>query len=113
MARQYKSRQYKYRALVRLNPEPAGSEFPLKDGRVVVRAKHHDAHHNKMFSALVSGVHDEPLQARGHSLELTVTVVGEDVIEYLEAGDTFALWRGHDIGQGLISRRLPLWVEAP
>ena len=107
------ARQYKYRALVRLDPEADTAGFPLKGGRVVVRAEHHDTHHNKMFSALVSGVHDEPLQARGHSVELTVTVVGEDVIEYLEVGDTFALWRGHDIGQGLISRRLPLWVEAP
>jgi hypothetical protein len=107
------ARQYKYRALVRLDPETSDSEFPLKGGRVVVRAEHHDTHQNKMFSALVTGVHDEPLHARGHSLELTVTVVGEDAIEYLEAGDTFALWRGHDIGQGLISRRLPLWVEAP
>ncbi len=44
-------------------------------------AEHHDTHHNKMFSALVTGVHDEPLQARGHSVELTVTVVGEDSIE--------------------------------
>jgi len=107
------ARQYKYRALVRLDPETNDSEFPLRGGRVVVRAEHHDTHQNKMFSALVTGVHDEPLHARGHSLELTVTVVGEDAIEYLEAGDTFALWRGHDIGQGLISRRLPLWVEAP
>jgi hypothetical protein len=107
------ARQYKYRALVRLDPEADTAGFPLKGGRVVVRAEHHDTHNNKMFSALVSGVRDEPLYARGHSVELTVTVVGEDVIEYLEVGDTFALWRGHDIGQGLISRRLPLWVEAP
>jgi hypothetical protein len=107
------ARQYKYRALVRLDPEADAAGFPLKGGRVVVRAEHHDTHNHKMFSALVSGVRDEPLHARGHSVELTVTVVGEDVIEYLEVGDTFALWRGHDIGQGLISRRLPLWVEAP
>ena len=107
------ARQYKYRALVRLDPETADSALPRTGGRVVVRAEHHDTHRNKMFSALVSGVHGEPLQARGHSIELTVTVLGEDVVEYLEAGDRFALWRGHDIGQGLISRRLPLWVDAP
>lgn len=44
---------------------------------------------------------------------MTLTVVGDDVPDYLEAGDAVALWRGHDIGHGIITRRLSLWVEAP
>jgi hypothetical protein len=107
------ARQYKYRALVRLDPETAASELPHTGGRVVVRAEHHDTHQSKMFSALVAGVHDEPVRAGNHSIQLTVTVLGEDVGDYLEVGDTFALWRGHDIGQGLVSRRLHLWVDGP
>ena len=111
------ARQYKYRALVRLDPDAGtgrgGPPLPETGGRVVVRAEHHETHDSKMFSALVNRVRDEPLQAGDHSIQLTVTVLGEDVSDYLEVGDTFALWRGHDIGRGLISQRLTLWAEAP
>jgi hypothetical protein len=113
VARQYKSRQSKYRALVHLDPDTADSSLPHTGGRVVVRAKHHDTHRSKMFSALVSSAPLPDVLTRDHSVELTMTVLGEDVVDYLEAGDTFALWRGHDIGQGLISRRLHLWVDGP
>ena len=114
MARQYRSHQYKYRALVRLEPDAAGDRGgpPEPEGRVVVRAQHHDTHTSKMFSALVTRA-DEPVLAGDRSIELTVTVQGEGVDEYLEAGDRFALWRGHDIGQGVISRRLHTWVNGP
>ena len=110
------ARQYKYRARVRLDPDAAGNHagplLPEPEGRVVVRAQHHDTHTSKMFSAMVSGA-SEPVRAGHHSIELTVTVQGEDVEEYLEAGDRFALWRGHDIGQGVISRRLSFWASGP
>ena len=109
------ARQYKYRALVRLDPDAAGDGGPLlpePEGRIVVRARHHDTHTSKMFSALVSRA-DEPVLAGDRSIELTVTVQGEGVDEYLEAGDRFALWRGHDIGQGVISRRLNTWASGP
>ncbi|HEX4258333.1 MAG TPA: hypothetical protein VH089_24815 [Streptosporangiaceae bacterium] len=109
------ARQYKYRALVRLDPDAAGDHdgplLPEPEGRVVVRARHHDTHASKMFSALVSGA-GEQVVTTDHSVELTVTVRGEDVEEYLEAGDKFALWRGHDIGQGVISRRLHTWISS-
>jgi hypothetical protein len=111
------ARQYKYRAMVRLEPDTSegrgGSPLPAEGGRVVVRAEHHDTHRSKMFSALVSSAPLPDVLTRDHSVELTMTVLGEDVVDYLEAGDTFALWRGHDIGQGLISRRLHLWVDGP
>jgi hypothetical protein len=109
------ARQYKYRALVRLDPDAAGDHGPLlpePEGRVVVRAQHHDTHTSKMFSALVSGAGEQAV-TRDHSVELTVTIRGEDVDEYLEAGDHFALWRGHDIGQGVISRRISNWISSP
>jgi len=40
-------------------------------------------------------------------------VVGNDVPDYLDAGDSFALWRGHNIGHGVISRRLSWFADAP
>jgi hypothetical protein len=110
-------KSYKYRALVRLDrpgpgrrPDPA---LPETGGRFVVRAHHHETHRSKIFSALVAMPADEPLRAADHSIQLTMTVLGDDACDYLEAGDTFALWRGHDVGHGIISRRLFLWADAP
>ena len=48
-----------------------------------------------------------------HSIPLTLTVVGNDVLDYLDAGNSFTLWRGRDIGRGVISRRLSWLAEAP
>lgn len=108
-------KQYKFSTLVRLNPpNGTGADRPLPetDGRVVVRARHHDTHGSKIFSALVSGLPDRPVST-DHSVQLTLTVLGNDVCDYLEAGDAFTLWRGHDIGKGVISRRLSWWADAP
>ncbi len=109
-------KQFRYRALVKL--EPSGSStgarpaLPETGGRVVVRARHHETHRSKIFSALVTTMPGEPVRAAAdHSIQLTMTVLGDDACDYLEAGDTFALWRGHDIGQGVISRRLVLWAD--
>ncbi len=108
-------KQYKFSTLVKLNP-PSGTgtdpQLPETGGRVVVRAQHHETRSSKIFSALISGLNDRPVQA-DHSIQLTLTVLGDDVFDYLEAGDTFTLWRGRDIGQGVISRRLSLWADAP
>ncbi len=111
-----KVKQYKYRALVKLSPageDRTQASLPETGGRVVVRAEHHDTHRSKVFSALISASYGEPLRPAEHSIQLTMTVLGDDCGDYLDAGDTFALWRGHDIGQGVISRRLPLWVDSP
>lgn len=37
---------------------------------------------------------------------LVITVVGDDADDYLGAGEDFALWRGHDIGRGVVTRRI-------
>lgn len=110
-------KQYKYRAFVKLDSAGRASRddpaLPTTGGRVVVRARHHDSHRIKIFPALVSAARDEPPLAADHSVQLTMTVLGDDVRDYLETGDAFVLWRGHDIGHGVISRRLFLWTEAP
>ena len=107
-------KRFKYRALVKLDSESVtgSARLPAAGGRVVVRAHHHDTQRDKMFGALVDAVHGDPLRPADHSIQITVTVSGEDVDEYLEPGDSFVLWRGHDIGQGVISRRL-FWADAP
>jgi hypothetical protein len=35
-----------------------------------------------------------------------VTVPGDDAGDYLAAGEGFALWRGGDVGQGVVTRRV-------
>ena len=109
-------KHFKYRALVKLDSSGGGtgeSPLPAAGGRVVVRAQHHDTHRDKMFGALIDAVHGDTLRPADHSIQMTVTVTADDADEYLEAGDTFMLWRGHDIGQGVISRRLFFWTDAP
>lgn len=108
-------KQYKYRALVRLDATGYATSPPLPaaGGRMVVRAHHHETQQDKMFGVLVHPAHGEPLRAGDHSVQMTMTVTGDDVGDYFEPGDTFVLWRGHDIGQGVISRRLFLWADTP
>ncbi len=107
-------RRYKYRAVIKLDPpagETGGTSPPAVGCRLAVRARHHQTRCCKFFSALVTAT--DPLQPVGTSAEMTLTVLGDDVPDYLEAGDTVALWRGRDIGHGVITRRLSLWIEAP
>ena len=79
----------------------------------MVRAHHHESHRDKIFAALIDATSEEPLRSADHSIQLTMTVTGDDVRDYFEPGDTFVLWRGHEIGRGVISRRLVLWADAP
>ena len=37
---------------------------------------------------------------------MTAVVLGDDAADYLAVGDEFALWRGRDIGRGLVTRRV-------
>jgi hypothetical protein len=106
--------QCKYSALVKLNePGGTGTGPPLEPGaRVAVRARHHETGTSKLFSALIVVIEENSVRA-DHSIPLTLTVVGNDVPDYLDAGDSFVLWRGHDIGHGVILRRLSWFAEAP
>lgn len=114
MVREVKS--FKYRALVRIDPPGAGhceETLPGSGCRLTVRARHHETRRSKFFSALVDTADGEPLRSAGHSIQLTMSVLGDDAGDYLDAGDDFFLWRGHDIGHGVISRRLVIWTELP
>jgi hypothetical protein len=37
---------------------------------------------------------------------VTVMITGEDPAAYFSAGDHFALWMGHDIADGVVTRRV-------
>jgi hypothetical protein len=108
-------KNHKYCTLVKLGTgaDQRDAALPKEGGRIVLKAHHHETQRDKFFSALVNGTASEPSWASDHSIQLTITVYGDDVIDYLEPGDAFVLWRGHDIGRGVISRRLSFWATAP
>lgn len=100
-------KRYKYQALVKLLPQEDGGRAAILPGptcRMVVRAQNHETHATRLFSALVSSSTDQ-LQRDSHVI-VTVTVLGDDAGDYLAAGEDFALWRGHDIGRGVVTRRV-------
>jgi hypothetical protein len=100
-------RRYKYQALVTLLPQADGGPSATLPGpacRMVVRARHHETHVSKLFSALVATSEDRP--PGGSQLAVTMSVLGDDAGEYLTAGEDFALWRGGDVGRGVVTGRI-------
>jgi hypothetical protein len=101
-------KRYKYQALVTLDRSQDSSTAAALSGsacRMVVRAEHPETHRHKIFSALVSSSDGSTLRPGDHVL-LTMRVLGDDANDYLSPGDHFYLWRGHDVGRGVVSRRL-------
>jgi hypothetical protein len=47
----------------------------------------------------------DPAWPDGHMV-VTIVVVGDQPREYFEAGDSFGLWLGNDLGRGVVTRRL-------
>jgi hypothetical protein len=43
---------------------------------------------------------------RGSSHIVTLTVLGHDAGDRLHPGEGFVLWRGHDVGSGVVTRRI-------
>jgi len=105
-----KMRRYKYQALVRFAPHDGGSPEAALRGptrRIVVRARHHDTGGRKLFSALVTpGDIEGALPLGDEEAILRMEVLGEDVCDYLAPGEQFDLWRGGDVGHGVVCRRL-------
>lgn len=100
-------KRYKYQALVTLlGQDGSGHPVPLPGpiSRMVVRAEDHQTHATRLFSALVSAT-GEPMRGNSHVI-VTVTVLGDEAGECLAAGEDFTLWRGHDVGRGVITRRV-------
>jgi hypothetical protein len=100
-------KRYKYQALVTLTRCDDGGALPVLPGptcRMVVRARHRETGSARMFSALVS-CDDNPV-ATGSAIGATVIVLGDDAGDYLAPGERFVLWRGGDLGSGVVTRRI-------
>lgn len=101
-------KRYKYEAMVTLDPPRAGDEpapLPGPTCRMVVRARHHDTHASRHFSALVSSG-DKPPGLPDDHVVVNMVVLGDEAGDCLTPGEDFALWRGHDVGHGVVTRRL-------
>jgi hypothetical protein len=100
-------KRYKYQGLVRLLERDGGGHpapLPGPTSRMVVRTEDHRTHATRLFNALVSASSDA-VPGDAHVI-VTVTVLGDDAGECLAAGEDFTLWRGHDIGRGVVTRRV-------
>jgi hypothetical protein len=102
-------KRYKYQGMVTLDPQPDdGGRDGLMAGsgsRMVVRAQHRKTHASRFFSALVSASADgwPPLDSQ---VTVTMVVLGDDTGDYLAPGEDFSLWRGGEVGHGVITRRI-------
>jgi hypothetical protein len=99
-------KRYKYQALVRLLPEAGATAATLPSGtsRMVIKAEHRETHASKLFSSLVT--RDDTIGAGNSVVNVTFVVLGDDASDYLGTGERFALWDGHDLGMGVITRRI-------
>lgn len=102
-------KRYKFQALLTLRPEAAGRarvELGRYPSRVVVRAPIAESGRCRMFSALISTDWDGPYRPGGTRTIVTLVVACGDGGIPLGVGEHFQLWRGSDIGEGVVSRRL-------
>jgi hypothetical protein len=101
--------RFKYQALVTPfagDDGDARSKLSSGSHRMVLRAENSETHRTQVFSALVDGDEGDPFRAGSPQIMVTLRVIGDDVSDYLEVGSHFSLWSGHDLGRGVVTRRL-------
>ncbi len=104
-------KRYKFQALVTPRPgdEAAAHEtFCSGSHRMVLRAENSETRRSQVFSALVDAEDDGPFRPGSRQIMVTLRVVGDDAVDFLEIGSHFSLWLGGDVGRGVVTRRLHL-----
>jgi hypothetical protein len=86
----------------------AAAPVPGPDWHGVIRARADaDGSPPSLFSALVSGWDLHASRQGGDARALaTIVAFGSAPADCLPVGGTFALWRGHDVGRGVVTRRI-------
>jgi hypothetical protein len=74
--------------------------------RMTLRGEHHVTHGSHFFAALVANSGESSDWIGDNHAIVTIMLAGEDAADYFGAGDHFALWVGHDIADGVVTRRL-------
>jgi len=103
--------RFKFQALVTPSADDNGdarAKFSSGSHRMVLRAQNSETRRSQVFSALVDGEDDGPFRPGSPQIMVTLRVVGDDVSDYLGIGSHFTLWLGHDVGRGIVTRRLHL-----
>jgi len=101
-------RRYKIQAMITLAAPGDDAAGPLLSGpscRALIRARHHDTRAGRFFPALMD-IRDDYAVPDDRHLVVTAVVLGDDASDYLGVGDEFTLWRGQDIGRGVVTRRV-------
>jgi hypothetical protein len=103
------SRRYTFQAFVTVPAasHDAGASLPGPNWHGVVRAGTGAGRSGGLFSALVSGwePHDGDRAGSSHAVA-TIIVVGPEPADCLAAGEPFVLWRGREVGHGVVTRRI-------
>jgi hypothetical protein len=103
--------RFKFQALVTPNADDdddARAKLSSGSHRMVLRAENSETHRSQVFSALVDGEDDGPFRPGSPQIMVTLRVIGDDIGDYLGIGSHFNLWLGHDVGRGIVTRRLHL-----
>jgi hypothetical protein len=102
-------KRYKFQALVTMGGDGTSSSGPALDSvprRMVLCGHCDDTGASQMFSALVSCEDAVPFRPNGHQQLATLRLIGDDVPTFLDSGSHFDLWRGGEVGHGVVTRRL-------
>jgi hypothetical protein len=97
-------RSLKFRALVTLDPDTERTSSAVR--RLVVRAHRHGPEGVRAFNAVVITDDQEPLRAGDTHHVVTMTITEEEALDLLRPGDRFELWSDHQLGHGVVSRRV-------
>ena len=102
-------KRYKFQALVTMDGRGDGGPGLMLDPaphRMVLQGRNEETGHSQMFSALVSCEDEAPFRPHSHQLLVMLRLAGDEVADYLHGGGRFDLWLGHEVGHGIITRRL-------
>lgn len=105
------SRRYTFQAVVTIpaTADGAAGSLPGPDWRGVIRAGTGAGRSGGLFSALVSGWeqhHGDPACAGSSRAIATIVAFGPEPGDCLPAGEPFVLWRGQEVGHGIVTRRI-------
>ncbi|MEU7936149.1 hypothetical protein [Microbispora bryophytorum] len=99
------------KALITLLPSDQGGlphELPSRTQSLVICAcaGEEDSRSSRPFQAAITADDEEPLTPGDRLHVVTIATTDDDAVEYLRPGERFRLWCGHDVGSGIVSRRL-------
>ncbi|WP_157099302.1 hypothetical protein [Microbispora sp. ATCC PTA-5024] len=99
------------KALITLYPPDKGGlthELPFRTQSLVICA--HTAREgrelDRPFQAAITADDEEPLVPGERLHVVTIATNDDDAADYLRPGLRFRLWCGHDVGNGIVSRRV-------